>query len=172
MSSLKNNSAATVDELREFLDGMRGKSAKEVLGKLAESGLIKAVIQATVISFLAIGAFTVGPYFLQGKKGNTSVPAADNTAAAKAADAKAADNKAAGSQGAAGDSASGQAGDGGGTAAASVPGASAANAGEGDGPGSDIERAAKMMGVSDTKTADPKANPRERDLDNLLDKIK
>jgi hypothetical protein len=29
-----------------------------------------------------------------------------------------------------------------------------------------------MMGVSDAKTADPKANPRERDLDNLLDKIK
>lgn len=171
MSSLKNNSAATVDELREFLDGMRGKSAKEVLGKLAESGLIKAVIQATVMSFLAIGAFTVGPYFLQGKKGNTSAPAADKTAAAKAADAQAADTKAAAGNNASGQ-ASGDAGASAGTAAASAAGASAANAGEGAGPGSDIERAAKMMGVSDTKTADPKANPRERDLDNLLDKIK
>jgi hypothetical protein len=171
MSSLKNNSAATVDELREFLDGMRGKSAKEVLGKLAESGLIKAVIQATVISFLAIGAFTVGPYFLQGKKGNASAPTADKTAAAKSADAQTADSKAS-----AGDTASGQAGGAAGastgTAAAGAEGASAANAGTGAGPGSDIERAAKMMGVSDTKTADPKANPRERDLDNLLDKIK
>jgi hypothetical protein len=171
MSSLKNSSAATVDELREFLDGMRGKSAKEVLGKLAESGLIKAVIQATVVSFLGIGAFTVGPYLIQGKKGTAAAPAADKTAAAKTADAQAADNKAA-----AGDNASGQAGgDAGasaGTSASSAAGASAANAGEGAGPGSDIERAAKMMGVSDTKTADPKANPRERDLDNLLDKIK
>ena len=169
MSSLKGNSTATVDELRQFLDSMRGKSAKEVLGKLAESGLIKAVVQATVISVIAIAIFTVGPYILQGKKGPAGAAAAQS-ADGKTADAKSADAPTAGGQAA---NAAATAG----AATAGSTGANPATAGaEGEsgagGPGSDLERAAKMMGVSDTKAADPKSNPRERDLDNLLDKIK
>jgi predicted lipid-binding transport protein (Tim44 family) len=168
MSSLKENSTATVDELRQFLDSMRGKSAKEELGKLAESGLIKAVVQATVISVVAIAIFTVGPYFLQDKKGAAGAAAA-KSADGKTADAKSGDAPAAGGQNANASAAA--------PAATGATGANPATAGaDGEssagGPGSDIERAAKMMGVSDTKAADPKSNPRERDLDNLLDKIK
>ncbi len=169
MSSLKENSTATVDELRQFLDSMRGKSAKEVLGKLAESGLIKAVVQATVISVVSIAIFTVGPYFLQDKKGSAGAAGA-KSADGKTADAKSADAPAAGGQTANAAAAAG-------AATAGSTGANPAPAGaDGEsgpsGPGSDLERAAKMMGVSDTKAADPKSNPRERDLDNLLDKIK
>ncbi|MFM7072242.1 MAG: hypothetical protein ACKO38_10675 [Planctomycetota bacterium] len=173
MSSLKESGAATVDELRQFLDTMRGKSAKEVLGKIAESGLIKAVVQATVASFVLIGVFTVGPYVMQGKKEASSSTAAGKTGAEKSADGKSADSAADGKSaaasvaggpaGAANASTAGDAGAGG--SAASGDNASG-------GPGGDLERAAKMMGVGDTKAADPKANPRERDLDNLLDKIK
>jgi hypothetical protein len=173
MSSLKQNSAATVDELRQFLDSMRGKSAKEVLGKIAESGLIKAVIQATLASAVLIGVFTVGPYMLYGKKGATGGAAAAKSTDGTATDANATGTPAASGQAnAAAGTAAGSAG-----SAATAAGESNAGAGEGGtaapgGPGSELERAAKMMGVGDTKSADPKANPRERDLDNLLDKIK
>ena len=35
----------------------------------------------------------------------------------------------------------------------------------------DAEKAIKVMGLDDTKVADPKKNPLEKSLDNLLDKI-
>ncbi|MEY4180087.1 MAG: hypothetical protein RLY70_3661 [Planctomycetota bacterium] len=164
MSSLKDSGAATVDELREFLDGMRGKSAKEVLGKIAESGLIKAVVQATVASVVGIAVFTVGPYFLQAKKGTSASPSAEKAASEKTAENKpAAGDNATASAGSAADPKD---------AAASPSAATGNGDGTAAGAGGDVERAAKMMGVGDTKTADPKSNPRERDLDSLLDKIK
>ncbi len=36
----------------------------------------------------------------------------------------------------------------------------------------DVQRAAKAMGIDETKPADPKVNPREKDLDSLLDAVK
>lgn len=157
MAGLKEHGSATVDELREFLTDFRGKSAKEMLGSLAESGLVRAMSQATIVSVVVIGAFTVVPYLLEAKtesaRGGRNAPAAVNTASSNAAAAKPADAPAGAPTAA---PTSGAA-----NSPATVPGTSP-----------DLEQAAKVLGVSETKSADPKNNPREKDLDSLLDKIK
>lgn len=167
MTALKEHGAATVDELKDFLHGMRGKSAQEVLGVIAQSGLVRAVSQATVVTVVLVGAFTVGPYFLYGRNGakpaaspgpNSSQGAGDQTAKTPAAAAPAAAVP--------GDAAGAAAPASAGVGQAADTAASPAGA-----PG-DLERAAKVLGVGETKGSDPKSNPREKDLDSLLDKIK
>jgi len=160
MANLRNQSAATVEELRSFLEGMRGKSAKEVLGTLAESGLIRATFQATVISIVGIGLFTVGPYMIYGgkKKGPTTSAAAP---AAATANAGASTNSPTATTSAMPTS-----------GAAATTSNNAEKASGGATPETDLDKAAKALGVSETKSADPKNNPREKDLDNLLDKVK
>ncbi len=157
MTGLKQHGVATVGELREFLEQMRGKSPQEMLGALAESGLIRATLQASVACVILIGTFTVVPYLLYGKHGGSSAPATTPPAAAAASPAAAAPAPTA--------------------AAPTAPppadaAAGARPAAAGSGAPADLEKAAAAMGITETKTADPKNNPREKDLDSLLDKIK
>ena len=163
MTNLREHSSATVDELRRFLEGMRGKSANEVLGQIAHSGLARAVVQATIVSIVGIALFTVGPYVVFGGKKKSSddksaaAPPNATTARTPIAPATPAATSAA-------DNSKSSAPD-----AASPSGARSTGAGVGD---VDLERAARQLGVGETKSADPKSNPREKDLDSLLDKVK
>jgi hypothetical protein len=56
------NSAATMEELRDFLGQMKGRNPQEVLGLVAESGLAKGVLTAAAWTVVLIAIFTVGPY--------------------------------------------------------------------------------------------------------------
>lgn len=57
------NTTAVAGELKEFLAKMHGRSAKERLGIVATSGLVKSFISATFIFAILIAAFTVAPFF-------------------------------------------------------------------------------------------------------------
>lgn len=188
IKSIVENSSQTADDLRGFLTQLRGKSAGEMLGVLAQSGLVRATIQATVATLVLMFAFTAGPYWIYGgpaktKSGGKGAPAAAGAQAGAAARANATGNNGAADKGASAD-AGGAAGANaaGGTANAGAAGGNAANAGAGGKSGSgasgkgaggaDLERAAKVLGLDETKLADPKSNPREKDLDSLLDKVK
>lgn len=168
MSALKEHGAATVDELKDFLQGMKGKSAQEVLGVIAQSGLVRAVTQATVATLVLVAVFTVGPYMLYGRNGAKPAAASgDNAKQNTDSQAATSPNAAAASNTSAAAGASGA-----GTPA--VEGASSPTGGATTPAGApaDLERAAQVLGVGETKGADPKSNPREKDLDSLLDKIK
>ena len=161
--NLKQHGTATVAEVREFVGQMRGKGPREMLGALAESGLVRATVQATIGCVVLLGLLTAGPYLMgSGKSGVRRAAGASQAANAKAS----------GSSKGAADSATD-------SSAANV----AADSTTGDNstkssplehppiPG-DIEGAAKKLGVGDTKHADPKVNPLDKELDNLLDKAK
>ncbi len=59
---LQTDGAASVDELREFLGGLKGKSPQEMLGIMAESGLVKGLVQATIGTVAVLFVFTIGPW--------------------------------------------------------------------------------------------------------------
>lgn len=69
LRELKGNSRATVAELKEFLHELKGKSPQEMLGVVAGSQLIRALILSTTLVFAAIIVFTVIPFFF-GEKPN------------------------------------------------------------------------------------------------------
>jgi len=59
---IQAGSAATADELREFIRHFKGKSPQEVLGVVAQSGLTRAVTAATIGCVVLLAIFTAGPY--------------------------------------------------------------------------------------------------------------
>ena len=67
---LKANSSATVQELQLFLRELKGKSSPEMLGIVASSQLIRAIILSVILVIVAIFALTAIPYFL----GNNETP--------------------------------------------------------------------------------------------------
>jgi hypothetical protein len=64
LKKIKSNTAATANELREFLRQMRGKSPKEMLGAVATSDLGKSLVQAAAGVAAAILIFTIIPFTL------------------------------------------------------------------------------------------------------------
>ncbi len=145
---VRKEAAASATEIRQFINGLRGKSPQEMLGAIAQSSLIQATIQATVWTTVFLAIFTVGPYVMK----------SDAKAASKAAPAKAA--KKAESEAPAAKSEKSEA-------------AATAAKSNGDEPSADnVQKAAKAMGLDEVKNTDPKKNPREKDLDTLLDDLK
>jgi predicted Zn finger-like uncharacterized protein len=61
---LRTNGAEAAAELAEFLKKMRGKSPQEMLGLVAQSGLMQGVVQATVWTVVLMALLTVVPYGL------------------------------------------------------------------------------------------------------------
>jgi hypothetical protein len=170
LRNLKEHGGATLQELQQYLAALKGKNTKEMLGSLAESGLVRATVQAFVGCVLIMALFTVGPFFIGGgmngetgatvsgasaASGKPATPPGDSTSpnAAKSGSGDA-DIKADAT------TASGQ------TATGKAGGKS------GSDPAVNLEKAAKVLGIDETKSADPKSNPREKDIDSLLDKIK
>ncbi|NNE90657.1 MAG: hypothetical protein HKN23_03335 [Verrucomicrobiales bacterium] len=62
LRKLKRNGQATADEIRDFLAGMHGKSASEVLGAIASSSLGKATIQSSIGVAAFVLVFTLIPW--------------------------------------------------------------------------------------------------------------
>ncbi|MCC7419613.1 MAG: hypothetical protein IT428_04995 [Planctomycetaceae bacterium] len=137
---MKEGTKATAAELREFLAGMRGRSPQEMLGAVAASSLVQCTVAATLITAAFFVVFTLGPYYLHGAPKPKEKPVA--AAAPAAAPAEPAKTEA--------------------------PSAAPAATNTADGK-SNVEKAAEKMDLIETKPSDPKKNPLDKDLDNLLD---
>lgn len=77
MKRLKEDGAASVSELREFLARMHGKSPQEMLGVVAQSGLAVSMLISAAGCVLLLLAFTLIPYWM-----SDSASAKDNKSAA------------------------------------------------------------------------------------------
>lgn len=140
IDNLKKGTTATVEELREFVAGLKGRSPQEVLGIVASNGLTKGIIHATFGWALLLVSLTLLDYSLASDED----PQTDKQANAQkqeADDAKAADNA---------DS----------TKTAKVD--DTQNSVE-----QNQAKAANAMGID--KVKDPDANPLDNQLNNLLD---
>ena len=62
LKKIRRNTAASSQEIREFLAQMRGKSPQEMLGMLASSSLVKCTTQAGIGWLILIVVFTLGPW--------------------------------------------------------------------------------------------------------------
>ncbi len=80
MSRLKSDTTASIDEVREFMGKMQGRSAQEAIGLVAESGLVSGIVQSTIGFAVVLLVFTALPYWFAS---DDPVP---QTAAAKAAE--------------------------------------------------------------------------------------
>lgn len=142
---MKSSGAASVQELKEFLRKHQGKSSKELLGELGKTSLFQAMVKSTIGCLLLLAVLTVGPYLMEGKPKPAATAEQKPAAPAPAA------------------------------ATAQTP-ATAGNAATGNNSGApdgvDLEKAQKAMGLNETKAAPAEVNPREKDLDNLLDGVK
>lgn len=148
----QSNTAAAAEELRQFLAEMRGKSPREVLGAVAESGLARGMITSAIGALVIIVVFTVGPFLLKKIPADTA-PSATTGPRTEAARAEPKSTQA---------------------AARKEPAGTESHL-EGDAlqksplEEADIEKASEAMGIGETKVADPKKNPLDRKLDSLLD---
>jgi hypothetical protein len=68
LKNLKGNSSATVDELRDFMKQMRGKSPAEMLGAIAQSTLVRSLIVSTVSIVALLFTLTAASYFFADKE--------------------------------------------------------------------------------------------------------
>lgn len=145
---VRKEAAASATEIRQFINGLRGKSPQEMLGAIAQSSLVKATAQATVWTTVLIVGGTLLPYLLRSDAKAANQPAVaeskqNDHPKADAAKPEKAESKTT-------------------TATSSSNEPSADN----------VQKAAKAMGLDDVKNTDPKKNPREKDLDSLLDDLK
>lgn len=147
IQNLTANTSASVEELREFVAGLKGRSPQEVLGMVTGSGLFHGVFHATIGITVLLAAFTVGPWLL---RVDEAAVAEDVERLANAVQDQSAET---------------QADDASATAAEAVADGSSAP------DNVDPASAAAAMGIDEIKNADPDSNPLGTDakLDNLLD---
>jgi len=145
---LKADGVASVEELREFLGQLKGKSPQEMLGIVAESGLAKGMVTATIGTVAVLFVFTIGPWAYAELAGESARPqtVAKPTTAEDPASNTLLDpaSRAAAAAAAVGDPGS--------QSPSAVPGAQ-----------SDLRAATKALGIEEARSGEP-------DLDSLLDK--
>jgi hypothetical protein len=144
IKTLHSNGSASLDELREFLGRLQGRSPQEMLGLVSSSRLVQSMTLSVVATAAFLAVFTLGPYFVFGppvEKAKEN-PVATATAAAVAA-----------------------------SQAAEAPAAEGKKTPEGENA-DPTAKAVKVLGLDETKDADPKSNPLEKNLDKLLDDLK
>lgn len=144
----KIGTKATAAELREFVQEFHGRSPQEMLGLVAASNLVQATILATVITFIFMAAFTIGPYFLSSPAPVAAKPTPPAAAPAPAPSASAAPAPVAA------------------TSATTAPLAVAT------GTGPATPDVLNTLGIGETKVSDPKKNPLEAGGDDLLKDLK
>lgn len=142
---LQTDGQASAAELREFLGHLKGRSPEEVMGVVAQSGLIQSTVLATVGCVVLLAVCTIVPYALKDSPSDVKEQAAPTVGGESApTDAErtvdATDSVA--------------------------PRDQATNSSE-----PDLERAAEAMGIGGAAEADPNKNPLDSKLDNLLDGI-
>jgi len=140
---LRDNGGATVAELREFLQEMRGRSPQEMLGVIAQSDLVRSTLVAAIGAVVLLVVLTVVP-FAWGK----AFPAEQSAKAPPAAQAPAqTPDKPA--------------------ATTDQPAAADAKPGD-DQPEAKPDDLLDKLGIGEQKTAAPDVNPLESKADDLL----
>ncbi len=64
IEQIRRGSAATADELRDFMKTLKGRSPAEVLGAVAQSSLVQSTFLATLGCIAVLAAGTIIPYAL------------------------------------------------------------------------------------------------------------
>lgn len=130
---------------------LRGNSPDEVLGSMNQASLTQGIVMATVVTVVLMAVLTIGPFLFgsgpQKKKGGKPTAAAQSKEQTPAAAQDNADGDAAVDESANTKTANG-----------GQPKVSA--------------KALKNLGVDDVKKSDPKKNPLEDSVDDLLKDIK
>jgi len=145
---LREHGGASVDEIREFVGQMHGRSAQEVLGAVAQSGLASGIVLSTLAVAAVLVVLTVIPYAL-------SPPEKKETAEAKSDAAVSAEDSA------------DEAGSAAQAAGEAAPGADRASAT--DETTANAEKAVSKMGIGETKGTTAEDTPDQ--LDSLLDGV-
>lgn len=131
---------------------LRGNSADEVLGSMNQASLMQGIVMASIVTVVLMAVLTIGPFlFGSGPKKKGGKPAA---AAAQSKEQTPAESKDAGE----------------GTDSASESSTATANASGGSPKVS--AKSLKNLGVNDVKKSDPKKNPLEDSVEDLLKDIK
>ena len=155
---LRVHGAASAAELREFLSKARGRSPQEVLGMVAGSRLTRSMVLATFGTVLVLVVGSVVPWLMNRATadGKSDGSSSANAAAASPAETEKSSEAAATPE----------------TADPTVSTAASAPVETNPKPNqADAEKAVNVMGLGDTKAADPKSNPLEKKLDSLLDNL-
>lgn len=153
--------AASGDELREFLQQCRGKSPQEVLGLVAQSGLVRATCTAAVGCVILVAVFTILPFAWGRTFGRTASTA---RAAATGKPAQQSEDVPSGEASAAAPERGPKPG-----SAADTPAAHLDAAGQPPPTGSEAILEKLNM---DSEAVDPNVNPLEDTADDLLDDLK
>jgi len=66
MENIKQNGAASLEELKEFLGKLQGRSPQEVVGLVSSSLLVQSMVIATLSVLAVVAIFTIGPYMVYG----------------------------------------------------------------------------------------------------------
>ena len=144
-----------VEEVREFLEKLPQRSPQEAIGMRDEGGLMQGMILGAALLGVLTLLGTAVPFLLDSFAPKTesasTKPATANEAAPASPDKAQAAAPAT------------DAGEGSTTAETAPPAASNA---------ADPDRVLDSLGIGEAKEAAPNVNPRESDLDNLLDGVK
>ena len=147
LKTSKRNGQGGADVLG-LTEQLRGNRPDEVLGSMNQASLTQGIVMATIVTAVLMAVLTIGPFLLgSGSKKKSGKPAvaagAQNKEETPAASQDAADGKAAADESA---------------TAGGDPKVSA--------------KTLKKLGVNDVKKSDPKKNPLEDSVDDLLKDIK
>ena len=66
LQGVQANGVASVAELREFFEKLRGRNPQEVVGLVSSSLLLQSVALATLLTVAIVALFTIGPYLISG----------------------------------------------------------------------------------------------------------
>jgi pyruvate/2-oxoglutarate dehydrogenase complex dihydrolipoamide acyltransferase (E2) component len=139
---LHANGSASLAEMREFLGTLHGKSPQEVIGIVSSSLLLQSLGIAIAATAVLLFVFTLGPYLIYGPPKSKQADASAAPAAVTPA------------------------------AAAAPTAVQPATSGEAATSQPDVEAASKVLGIDETKPADPGKNPLDNpSLDKLLDGV-
>lgn len=79
---LKEDGGASAAELQEFLGQLKGRSPEEVMGAVAQSGLVQSTLMATVGCAVLLLVFTAVPYVFRDTSVAKKEPASTSSDAA------------------------------------------------------------------------------------------
>ena len=142
---IQEGSKSSLAELRLFIKQLQGRKPSEVLGLVTGSPLIRATAEATLYLGIVLVVLTVVPFMMAGDTAKSGPKAGTQAAAASEVAAPAAD--------------------------AVTENTAASTESDGAISAENAQKAVNVMGLGETKTADPDKNPLDN-LDNLLDDVK
>ncbi len=143
LQHLKKHGGMSLAELRDFVRQLHGRKPSEVMGIVSSSALIRAMLESTIFLGILIAVMTIVPFMMAGEK---EKPASPTSTAASSEATKSP------------------------VSATADPTATTTST-DGSISAEDAQKAVDVMGLGETKAADPNKNPLDN-LDNLLDDVK